>query len=196
MQCFLRRFLWMSTLAITCIGCSSSGNEEKGETENNFNQSSYDFHLYKNQKKYLIDKLKESDIQYVEYGDTMTLIIPSDHTFSTQSDEMKDMNFSGLNNTVKLLKQYPNSQIYVAAFSDDSGSSKSQLNLTQAQAEKILTYLWANGIPAKKLNAQGYGDSYSVGSNKQMHSSSYNRRIEIQWSKTPKSCCPDPNLNT
>lgn len=189
----------MGALAIVCIGCSSSGNTVKGETENNFDQSSYDFsiaNLYKSQKTNLVDKLKESDIQFVEYGDTMTLIIPVDSTFSAQSSEMQDMDFTGLNNVVKLLKQYPTSQINIAAFSDDSGSASSQMDLTQAQAEKILTFLWANGIPAKKLTAQGYGENNSVGSNKQMHSSAYNRRVEIQWSKTPKSCCPDPNLNT
>jgi len=191
-HCFLRHTPWMIAFAIACVGCSSSGNKVTGQTDNNFDQSSYDFRLYKNHENYLADQLKEEDITYIKYGDSRTLVIPADKYFSLQSTELTDMDYSGFNNIVKLLKLYPNSQIYVAAFSDDSGSANSQKDLTQGRAEKMVTFLWANGIPANKLSAQGYGDTYSIGSNKQMHSSSYNRRIEIQWSKPVKSCCPTP----
>lgn len=183
-----REILLTLVFAAVCAGCSKP---PAPETDNNYDQSSYDFRLYKSHKNYLIDKLKDQDIQYVKYGDTNTLTIPTDKYFSFDSKELNDMCYTGLNTVVKLLKQSPTSQINVAAFSDDTGSAKSQTNLTQARAEQIVTFLWANGIPATKLKAQGLGSKFATGSNKQIHSSSYNRRVEIQWTDSVKSCCPE-----
>jgi flagellar motor protein MotB len=53
--------------------------------------------------------------------------------------------------------------------------------LSQAQAETILTFLWANNIPAMLLKAEGYGDKNAVSDNTLIHGSAQNRRIEIQW---------------
>lgn len=183
-----REILFTLVFAAVCAGCSKPPTPE---TDNNYNQSSYGFLLYKNHRNYLIDKLKDQDIQFVKYGDTNTLTIPADKYFLFESKEFNDMCYTGLNTVVKLLKHNPTSQINVAAFSDDTGSTKSQLQLTQGRAEQIITFLWANGIRATKLKAQGFGDTFPTGSNKQIHSSAYNRRIEIQWTDSVTSCCPE-----
>ena len=53
--------------------------------------------------------------------------------------------------------------------------------LSQARAETMLTFLWANDIHAQRLRAEGYADQHDVGDNHLIHGSAYNRRIEIQW---------------
>ncbi|HVT63366.1 MAG TPA: OmpA family protein [Legionellaceae bacterium] len=149
---------------------------------NEFQKPPTDIRLYRSTKKYVIKQLEKQDIQYVEYGDTMTLIVPTDHYFVKGSAELNDICYAGLNNIIKLLKMYPKSRVYVAAFTDDVGSTgRLQKHRSQARAESMLTFLWANGIPAKHLHAQGYGDLYPIGDNHLIHSSAYNRRIEIQW---------------
>jgi outer membrane protein OmpA-like peptidoglycan-associated protein len=65
--------------------------------------------------------------------------------------------------------------------------------LTQARAEEVVGFLWAYGIPAEILNAEGYGDEHSIADNHLIHGSSFNRRIEIQWIN--KKICPrEPKL--
>ncbi|MGV3740498.1 MAG: OmpA family protein [Gammaproteobacteria bacterium] len=194
----LRHILCCLFCIITCVGCSSSTSSDeppkpatKPETDNNFEQSSFDYHWPWSGQSSLISTLKEQNIQFTKYGDTITLTIPSDQYFNFNSTEINDSDFGGLNNTVKLLNFYPKNIKYVTAFTDKSGTSQEQLDLTQGRAERIVTFLWANGIPAQALNAQGYGDQFSLGSNKSSHSRSYNRRVEIQWTAT-KGCCP-PN---
>lgn len=137
--------------------------------------------LRKESKPAIIKQLQKRDIQFVEYGDTMTLIIPTDKYFMFNSPRLNELCYPGLVQIIKLLKLYPKSPIYVAAFTDNVGSKRHKQRLSQAQAETMLTYLWANNIPARHLSAEGYGDKNAIGDNKIIHGSAYNRRVEIQW---------------
>ncbi len=82
---------------------------------------------------------------------------------------------------MKLLKHYPKTPIYVAGFTDNVGAKAHKNRLSQAQAETMMTYLWANGIRSVQLQTQGFGDKFAIGQNEVIHGSAYNRRIEIQW---------------
>ena len=115
----------------------------------------------------------------------MELIVPTDKYFEFNSPKLNDICYQGLNEIVKMVKLYPCSTIYVAAFTDNIGSYEHKKRLSQAQAETMLTFLWANGIKAEQLNAEGFGDQYSIGDNTLIHGSAYNRRIEIQWVNAP-----------
>lgn len=139
----------------------------------------------------LINDLKKCSIQFVQYGDTMTLIIPTDKYFMFESPRLNEVRYVGLNHMIALLRLYPDSPIYVAGFTDDVGTKSHKNRLSQAQAETMLTFLWANGIQAYRLKAEGYGDKNTVGDNAFIHGSSFNRRIEIQWfsGRAPQKCC-------
>ena len=141
--------------------------------------------LYKNNQSSLIKKIQNQDMQYIAYGDTMTLVIPTDRYFVFNSPKLNDICYPGLNNIVKLLKYYPHSPIFVAAFTDNVGTRHHKNMLSQARAETMITFLWANGIQAQRLHAEGYGDKHDVGDNHLIRGSAYNRRIEIQWLNGP-----------
>ena len=139
--------------------------------------------LLKNTKRALLREIKRQDMELIEYGETLTLLIPTDRYFVFNSPYLNDICYRGLNNIVRLLHYYPNTTIYVAAFSDDVGSHHHKKMLTQARAEAMLTFLWANGISAQRLHPEGYADQHAIGDNKLIHGSAYNRRIELQWFK-------------
>ncbi len=143
------------------------------------------------QKHSLIKTLNKEDIQLVQYGDTMTLIIPTDKYFLFESPRLNEIRYKGLMNVVSLLQLYPHSKIYVAAFTDNVGTFAHKKRLSQAQAETMLSFLWANDIQAQRLKAEGYGDKNTVGDNSIIHGSAFNRRIEIQWfaGATAPKCC-------
>ena len=135
----------------------------------------------------IVRDLNRNDIQYVRYGDTVTLIVPTDRYFEFNSPLLNDICYEGLNNIVKLLNLYPCSDIYVAAFTDNVGSRYHKKSLSDAQAETMLTFLWANDIRAKRLKGEGFGDSHPIADNQLIHGSAHNRRIEIQWIATPST---------
>lgn len=146
------------------------------------------------EKPAVIKDLQRNDIEFVQYGDTMVLIVPTDHYFQFNSPKLNDLCFEGLSNIIKLLKLYKCSTIYVAAFTDNIGTHKHKKRLSQARAETMLTFLWANNLPAKRLKAEGYGDQFDVGDNHLIHGSAYNRRIEIQWENKTNS--PPPQMDS
>lgn len=140
---------------------------------------------YKDSRRGIVRELSTQDIQYVEYGDTASLIIPTDRYFMFSSARLNEVCYPGLVNIIKLLKTYPKTPVYVAGFTDNVGSRHHKNNLSQAQAETMLTFLWANGIHAQRLAAEGYGDKHPIADNKLIHGSAQNRRLEIQWLRCP-----------
>lgn len=143
--------------------------------------------IYKDSKPALIKQLQKLDIQYVEYGDTVVFIIPTDRYYIFNSAHLNELCFPGLATLIKLIKTFNQCcPIYVAGFTDDVGSRYSKKMMSQARAETMLTFLWANNVSAKRMNlgAEGYGEKNSVGDNNLIHGSAYNRRIEIQIIKS------------
>ena len=144
--------------------------------------------LYRNSRASLIKAMtNDEDMQFIEYGDSITLIIPTDRYYLFNSPHLNDLCYKGLNNIIKLIKLYPDTPVYVAAFTDNIGSKHHKRMLSQARAETMLTFLWAHDINAQRLHAEGYSDKHDVGDNHLIHGSAFNRRIEIQWLKTPSS---------
>ena len=140
----------------------------------------------------LIKRLKANDIQFIQYGDTSTLIVPTDRYFIFNSPQLNELCYPGLVYIVQLLKQYPDHTFYIAGFTDNVGSRFAKNELSQDRAEAMLTFLWANGVKAKRLNAEGYGEKYAVSDNHIIHGSAQNRRLEIQWFNNPnepRMCC-------
>lgn len=150
--------------------------------------------LYKDSKANIIYELqKKGDISFYQYGDTMTLIVPTDRYFLFNSPRLNEICYPALVRIVRLLKFYPDRVIYVAGFTDNIGSRYHKKMLSQAQAETMITFLWANGIQARLLNAEGYGDKHDVSENSIIHGSAQNRRLEIQWinNSAPR---PEPRI--
>ncbi|MDF1646420.1 MAG: OmpA family protein [Legionellaceae bacterium] len=128
-----------------------------------------------------IRHLASHAVQFIQRGDRMTLIVPTDRYYLFNSPDFDDTEFVTLNNIAKLVRLFPCSKIIVAGFSDNIGKHSLQDRLSKARAETMLTFLWAKGVPAQRLTAEGFGEHFPVGNNQIIHGSAYNRRIEIQW---------------
>ena|SRR3990167_7130104 len=150
----------------------------------------YETHSFKSTQE-LIHKLNTMDIQYVQYGDTRTLILPTDRYFTYNSPTFNQFCYKIFPTLLDLLNREPHRTLYVAAFTDNVNTRFRQKKLTQARAETMITYLWAHGIKAEQLSPEGYGEKYAIASNHTIHGSAQNRRLEIQWINDPNaaSCC-------
>ena len=137
--------------------------------------------LFHQSQEVIIHELMKENIQYVAYGDTHVLIVPTDHYFEFNTHRFLTHHYVGLMNAVRLLRYYPCSVIHVAGFTDEIGARQHKNKLSQSRAEAILTFLWAHDIHAQRLHAAGYGAKHTIGDNHFIHGSAYNRRIEIQW---------------
>ncbi|NME66473.1 OmpA family protein [Flammeovirga aprica] len=67
-----------------------------------------------------------------------------------------------LNKLVTLLKQHPNISIELGSHTDDRGSEKYNLKLSQKRAEAAVEYIVSRGIDPNRLEAKGYGELLPV----------------------------------
>jgi outer membrane protein OmpA-like peptidoglycan-associated protein len=128
--------------------------------------------------KYL---LARRDIRVIEYGDIVTMWIPTDPYFDFNVADLNDVRYRSLNNIVKFIKTYPGATIHVAGFSDDAGTDRDQDSISDARAQMVLAYLWAHGVPLERLDSVGYGNHFTLGDDDYVEGSAWNRRIELQW---------------
>ncbi len=142
--------------------------------------------LYKTSREAALKELSKDGIQFVQYGDKCTLIVPTDRYYMFNRSEFNNICYKGLNDIIRLIKFYPKTKIYIAGFTDDVGYPYSNLKLSKARAETMLTFLWAHDIPAEMLHADGFAERLDVGDNNLIRGSAYNRRIEIQWYVAPQ----------
>lgn len=77
------------------------------------------------------------------------------------------------------LDKWGNVNIEVAGHTDNRGSDKYNLKLSQRRAEAVRTYLISKGIAADRLTAKGYGESQPVADNATDEGRFKNRRVEL-----------------
>lgn len=146
---------------------------------NQFDQRKNDF---LSTKSHILDDLKKHDIQVVQYGELITLVVPTDRYYVFNSPRLHELEYPGLEAIVSMIRLYPHAHITVAAFCDGVGGAwHEQHKMTDARAHTMVAFLWANGISSRQLKAEGLGAYFPIGDNHLIHGSAHNRRIEIQW---------------
>lgn len=135
--------------------------------------------LYADSAPNLIAKLRGQGVQVVQLGDNLTLILPTDNCFDLGSPDIEGSCVPILLNVAALLKRYDNVPISVQAHTDNVWGADQAEFISRAQAESIVGFLWAHGIPHEHVFAKGCGDDCPIGQNDTVLGSAMNRRIEI-----------------
>jgi chemotaxis protein MotB len=84
-----------------------------------------------------------------------------------------------LDTAMEVLKDKPNSTIYVDAYCDPSGGPKLNQQLSEARATAVASYLESHGFSNEHVVARGFGASNFVASNTTASGRLRNRRIEL-----------------
>jgi outer membrane protein OmpA-like peptidoglycan-associated protein len=85
-----------------------------------------------------------------------------------------------LDDVVDALLQNPQlGVVRIEGHSDGSGDKESNKNLSQQRAEAVLEYLVAHGVPAARLQAEGFGGERPVAPNDTEEGRAKNRRVEF-----------------
>jgi outer membrane protein OmpA-like peptidoglycan-associated protein len=79
-----------------------------------------------------------------------------------------------------VLKNHPEIvKLRVEGHTDSQGSSSSNLTLSQARAQAVLTYLTNAGVPADRLSSEGYGEDRPLDKRETRAAWEKNRRVEL-----------------
>ncbi len=79
----------------------------------------------------------------------------------------------------KILREYPDSDVYVRGYTSSEGSDRANFELSQRRAEVVRNELIAAGVTPVRLFAQGMGSSSPIASNDTESGRTQNRRVEL-----------------
>lgn len=78
------------------------------------------------------------------------------------------------------LKGQPTMKLSVAGYTDSTGSAAYNLNLSKRRAASARDYLIEQGIAGSRLQAEGFGETHPVATNKTRAGRAMNRRVEFK----------------
>jgi len=103
--------------------------------------------------------------------------------FDTDKADIKPKYTEDLNKLGEFLKDFPNSKGEISGHTDNVGSDKYNLKLSQRRADSVKSFIEKNfSIAPERISTKGYGESKPVASNKSKAGRAKNRRIEANFS--------------
>ncbi|WKK80266.2 OmpA family protein [Marivirga arenosa] len=99
--------------------------------------------------------------------------------FKRGTSTIMDGSFEELDRVYSMLKKNPNVEIELSGHTDNTGSAKLNIELSQERSDRIKQYLVDKGIDSKRLESKGYGGARPIASNKSEATRKLNRRVEF-----------------
>ncbi|WP_341227158.1 OmpA family protein [uncultured Arcticibacterium sp.] len=100
--------------------------------------------------------------------------------FESGSSNLTAESSEQVKNIAVILDAYPEVNLKVGGYTDNSGSEEGNMKLSQDRANKVMVAILANGIYASRLEAEGYGSAHPVASNESQEGKTQNRRIAVR----------------
>lgn len=131
------------------------------------------------QEAKLRQKLAGTGVSVTRNGDNITLNLPSNVTFASNSADLNQQFFNTLDGVTLVLKEYDKTMIEVAGHTDSQGSDQYNKGLSERRASSVASYLSSHGIKSARLLTVGAGETYPVASNDSESGRAQNRRVEM-----------------
>ncbi|MDX5418415.1 MAG: OmpA family protein [Hymenobacteraceae bacterium] len=99
--------------------------------------------------------------------------------FDVNKADIRPESVGTLAGIVKLMQEQADLKFSVEGHTDSDGDDSANMKLSQQRAEAVKAYLIAQGIPAARLEAKGWGESKPLDKNATPEAKSSNRRVEF-----------------
>ncbi|WP_288108035.1 OmpA family protein [Limnobacter sp.] len=128
----------------------------------------------------LFGYLVGSEIAVREQRDgSVMLDIPGAALFDTDKTAIKPKFASTLDQISATLRDNPGTIVCIIGYTDSTGSSSYNANLSVRRAESVREFLERKGIQGNRLTAAGLGERFPVASNSTESGRTQNRRVEM-----------------
>lgn len=124
-------------------------------------------------------ELQGTGVSVTRKGDNITLNMPGNVTFATNSSDLSPAFFSVLNSVSKVLVEFDQTVVEVAGHTDSSGSDAYNQSLSERRANSVAAYLRSQSIDSQRLLTLGVGEQRPVADNSTDIGRQTNRRVEI-----------------
>ena len=111
------------------------------------------------------------------------LYVLGDLNFDVDGYSLKNKNHPQLDHLVQLMRRDKNLVVSVFGHTDDTGSSKYNIALSNRRAQAVADYLLSKGIPERRIQWTGFGERRPIVQNASENERLKNRRVEFVVSK-------------
>jgi outer membrane protein OmpA-like peptidoglycan-associated protein len=131
--------------------------------------------------------LVELHAQKTERGMVVTI---GDVLFATDRAELNTNGMATVRKLAEVMMQNPDRTVLVEGFTDSTGSTSHNQDLSERRAQSVAQALTSLGVPREHVALRGYGEGYPVASNDNASNRQLNRRVEIVLSNEGASIPP------
>lgn len=110
---------------------------------------------------------------------SLLLRMNSDVLFPVGSSALSDVGRMKVREIADVLKQYPDSDVFVRGYTSSEGEDQMNFELSQRRAEIVRNELIANGVDPTRVDARGMGESNPIATNDTEAGRIQNRRVDI-----------------
>ena len=120
--------------------------------------------------------LVELHAQKTERGMVVTI---GDVLFDTDRAELNANGVATVRKLAEVMAQNPDRTVLVEGFTDSTGSSAHNKDLSERRAASVAQALTGLGVPRERVATRGYGEAFPVAANDTAGNRQRNRRVEI-----------------
>lgn len=124
-------------------------------------------------------KLEGTGVSVTRNGDNITLNMPSNVTFATDSARVKPEFRDVLESVALVAEEYEKTVIQVVGHTDSTGSDAYNQRLSEQRADAVGNFLTGQGIRSVRLEPRGMGESMPIADNSTPEGRARNRRVEV-----------------
>ncbi len=107
-------------------------------------------------------------------------IILEDLIFAQGKSVIDPKSFPGLDEVVQMMKENSKMEIQLEGHTDNVGSPKANLELSQQRVDAVKKYIVAKGINKSRIQTKAFGGSQPLGNEMTPEARSKNRRVEMR----------------
>jgi len=100
--------------------------------------------------------------------------------FDTGKATLQPASEDQLTNIAAILKAYPQVKIRIGGYTDNTGDSAANVQLSEERADNVMAELARLGIDPARMTAKGYGDADPIADNSTEEGRQKNRRISLR----------------
>ena len=131
------------------------------------------------QEAKLRQELAGTGVSVYRNGDNITLNMPGNVTFATNSADLSPQFFDVLGSVSKVITEFDQTVVEVAGHTDSTGTHSHNQGLSERRAESVARYLGTHGVMRERLITVGMGEEMPVADNATADGRQLNRRVEI-----------------
>ena len=131
------------------------------------------------QQAELHHELQGTGVSVTRMGDNITLNMPGNITFKTNSAELDPSFYNVLNSVNLVVKKYNKTVVEVAGHTDNTGGAEYNQQLSERRANAVAQYLESQGLASNRVVTVGAGETHPVADNSTAEGRAANRRVEL-----------------